>query len=92
MSAAIRINLRASSATRALIDQAADAAGRNRSEFMLEAACEKAREVLLDRTHFELGAAAHARFVRALEGPMPNADAIARLLSRRAPWEGPTNK
>lgn len=88
MSAAVRINLRATRASQVLIDQAADISGRNRSEFMLEAACEKAREVLLDRTQFELGAAAHGRFARALEGPLPDAAAIARLLSRRAPWEG----
>jgi uncharacterized protein (DUF1778 family) len=51
------INLRVSRNQKALIDRAADALGRNRSDFMLEAACREAESVLLDRRYFT-GAAA----------------------------------
>ena len=39
----IAINLRAQAGQRDQIDQAASQFGRNRSDFMLEAACEKAK-------------------------------------------------
>ena len=39
------INLRASQSQKALIDRAADALGRNRSDFMLETACREAEAV-----------------------------------------------
>jgi uncharacterized protein (DUF1778 family) len=42
------INLRARPEQRDLIDQAAQLLGKNRSDFMLEAACDKAKSVLLD--------------------------------------------
>ena len=43
------INLRALPGRRDLIDQAAGLLGKNRSDFMLEAACERAKNVLLDQ-------------------------------------------
>ena len=43
------INLRASRKQKALIDRAADALGRSRSDFMLDTACREAEAVLLDR-------------------------------------------
>ena len=48
----VTINLRADQAKRALIDRAAEKVGKNRSEFMLEAACRQATEVLLDQRLF----------------------------------------
>lgn len=83
------INIRAPREARDLIDQAARALGRNRSEFMLDAAQERAREVLLDRSHFALDEQQHARFLELLENPLPD-DAQQRLqnlLAREAPWE-----
>ena len=82
-------NIRAPKSARALIDKAARVLGRNRSEFVLEVAQERAREVLLDRTHFTLSEAQHKRFVNVLEKPLPKASAAAlkRLLGRKAPWE-----
>jgi uncharacterized protein (DUF1778 family) len=50
----VAINLRANQRQRALIDRAADAVGKNRSDFMLEAACRAADAVLLDRRLFVL--------------------------------------
>jgi uncharacterized protein (DUF1778 family) len=81
------INLRASSAQRAVIDQAARVSGKNRTEFMLEASYEKAQQVLLDRTMFALDAAGFERFAALLDVPLHNSEAVHRLLTRRAPWE-----
>jgi uncharacterized protein (DUF1778 family) len=54
---------------------------------MLEAACEKAEQVLLDQTVFVLDATRFDRFQAALEAvPRPSAQ-LLRLLSTRAPWE-----
>jgi len=48
------INLRALPEQRDLIDQAAKVLGKNRSDFMLEAACERAQSIMLDQLHFAL--------------------------------------
>jgi uncharacterized protein (DUF1778 family) len=50
------INLRALPAQRDLIDRAATLLGKNRSDFMLEAACDKAQAVVLDQVFFSLNA------------------------------------
>ena len=48
------VNLRVSADDRDLITRAAEALGKNRSEFMLDAARQAARDALLDRTLFRL--------------------------------------
>ena len=48
------INLRAMPEQRDLIDHAAALLGKNRSDFMLEVACEQARSIVLDQTFFAL--------------------------------------
>ena len=45
----VTISIRAKAGQRDLIDQAADRLGRSRSDFMLEAACRQAENVLLDQ-------------------------------------------
>ncbi|MEI2713951.1 MAG: DUF1778 domain-containing protein [Nocardioides sp.] len=52
----VTISIRAKAGQRDLIDQAADRLGRSRSDFMLEAACRQAEDVLLDQTYFALDA------------------------------------
>lgn len=81
------INFRAPAAKRALIDQAAEILGKNRTEFILEASCERAREVLADQTHFSLSRKALQRFNELIEAPLTNTDALRRLLSTPSPWE-----
>ena len=63
------INLRALPEQRDLIDQAASALGKNRSDFMLEAACERAQSVLLDQVFFRLDADKFEQFVALLDAP-----------------------
>jgi uncharacterized protein (DUF1778 family) len=83
----VTINLRANQRQRALIDRAAQTLGKNRSDFMLEAACREADAVLLDRRFFPLDEKAYRRFVAALDKPPADNRELRRLLTSKAPWE-----
>jgi uncharacterized protein (DUF1778 family) len=81
------INLRALPAQRALIDRASKVLGKTRTEFVLEAACREAENVLLDQRLFVLGDEAYAAFEAALAAPVKDNPALRRLLTTPAPWE-----
>ena len=81
------INLRISRGQKALIDRAAQALGRNRSDFMLESACREAEAVLLDRRYFALPEETFKRFTAMLDKPPARNPRLARLLKTRAPWD-----
>ncbi len=81
------INLRVSRRQRALIDRAAAALDKNRSDFMLETACRKADAVLLDRRFFLLDEKAYRRFTEALDRPPAVNPRLRRLLTTKAPRE-----
>ena len=81
------INLRADEPRRALIDRAAAAVGKNRSEFMLDAATRGATTVLLDRRFFQLDARAFKKFTAALDAAPSHNPRLRKLLSKKAPWE-----
>ena len=85
--AAVSINIRAKVRQRDLIDQAAERLGRSRSDFMLEAACNKAEDVLLDQAFFTVDAGSFAAFQKLLDRPLPATDKLRRLLKTKAPWE-----
>lgn len=81
------INLRVSRGQKALIDRAAHALGRNRSDFMLESACREAQSVLLDRRYFALPAEEFKRFATMLDKPPARNPRLTRLLKTKAPWD-----
>ncbi len=84
---AAAINLRALPEQRDLIDHAAQLLGKNRSDFMLEAACDRAQLVLLDQVFFGLDADKFAQFTALLDAPpRPNAG-LERLMAVKAPWD-----
>ncbi len=83
----VTINLRANQRQRALIDRAAEALGKNRSDFMLEAACREADAVVLDRRFFLLDEKAYRRFIGALDKPPADNPRLRRLLASKSPWE-----
>ena len=89
MPATTNINVRTTPERRAVIDRAVEALGCNRSEFVLAAAEERAREVLMDRNNFALDSKQHAKFMELIDRPLPKAarNAITRLLGKAAPWE-----
>ena len=81
------INLRARPEQRDLIDQAATMLGKNRSDFMLEAACDRAQSVLLDKVFFRLDDRGFETFMQQLDAPIaPNAG-LERLMAVQAPWK-----
>ena len=70
-----------------MIDRAASLAGKNRSEFVLEAARCAAEEALLDRTVFAVEPEVYDEFLARLDAPpKPNAR-LRRSLQTPAPWE-----
>lgn len=81
------INLRTDETRRALIDRAAEALGKDRTEFMLDAATREAQSVLLDRRLFQLSETDFRRFTEALDAPPAANPRLRKLLAKRAPWE-----
>jgi len=86
------INLRALTEQRDLIDYAAQLLGKNRSDFMLEAACDKAQSVVLDRVFFNLDADQFRKFTKLLDAPPAPNPGLERLLAVKAPWKGKVAK
>lgn len=84
------INLRAVPEQLDLIDRAAAVVGKSRSDFILEAACERAQAVLLDRAFFGLDARRFRRFNALLDAPPAANAGLHRLLAVEAPWDAPT--
>jgi uncharacterized protein (DUF1778 family) len=80
------INLRASPEQRNLIDQAANLLGKNRSDFILEVACVRAQEVLLDQIFFRLNAEQFAQFNALLDAPVSTNAGLKRLMVVKSPW------
>ncbi len=81
------INIRALRAQRDLIDKAAAMCQKTRSDFMLEAACHEAENVLLDRRLFHLRNEDYDAFEAALQAPVSDNPTLSKLLAKGAPWE-----
>jgi uncharacterized protein (DUF1778 family) len=81
------INIRALRAQRDLIDKAAAVRNKTRSDFMLEAACQEAENVLLDRRLFLLKDEDYEAFESALKAPVVDNPSLRKLLAQKAPWE-----
>ena len=83
----VNINLRANRKQRSLIDRAAAALGKNRSDFMLDASCREAESVLLDRLYFALDAETFKEFTTMLDTTPAGNPRLRRLLTEKAPWD-----
>lgn len=83
------INLRAPARKQSLIDRAAKVTGKNRSQFIIDASFERAREVLADQVAFELDGKAWKEFQSALDAPLDpeSTAALSDLLNSKSPWE-----
>ncbi len=86
------INLRALPEQRDLIDHAAQLLGKNRSDFMLEAACDRAQAVVLDQVFFALDKDKFRQFTRLLDAPATKNLGLERLMAVKAPWNAKTGK
>ncbi|CAD7714636.1 hypothetical protein LMG31886_11210 [Xanthomonas hydrangeae] len=81
------LNLRIKPEERSLIDRAAKARGKNRTDFVLDAARSAAEEALLDQTLIAASPDAYAAFLARLDmPPQPNAR-LRKTMQTRAPWE-----
>ena len=81
------LNLRIKPELRGLIDRAAKLSGKNRTDFVLNAARHAAEDALLDRTIFAVDPKAYAEFVARLDAPPQPSDRLKRSLQTPAPWE-----
>ena len=72
---------------RDLITRVVEVLGKNRSEFMLDAARQAARDAVLDRTLFGLDEDRFDAFVALLDAPPAPNEKLKRLLVAPPPWE-----
>ena len=80
------INLRIEAQTRQLIDDAASALGKTRTEFMVESARAAAIDALLDRRFYVLDDTQFDAFVDALDHPPAPGPKLRSLLRRVPAW------
>ncbi len=81
------INIRAEPNQRDLIDQAAKLLGKNRSDFMLEAACERAQSILLDQVYFQIIEGQFTQFLELLDTATEYNSGLEKLLTVQPPWK-----
>jgi uncharacterized protein (DUF1778 family) len=81
------INIRALEEQRTLIDKAASRLNKTRSDFMLEAACQEAENVLLDQRLFLADENIFNAFDALLDAPVADNEALRQLLNQKSPWE-----
>ncbi|HEV7876810.1 DUF1778 domain-containing protein [Bradyrhizobium sp.] len=81
------LNLRIKPELRGLIDRAAQLAGKNRTDFVLDAARRAAEDALLDRTAFSVNPKAYAEFLRRLDAPPQPNERLRRTMQAAAPWD-----
>lgn len=81
------LNLRIKPEERNLIDRAAKARGKNRTDFVLDAARLAAEEALLDQAIISVSPQAYAAFLERLDrSPQPN-ERLRKTMQTRAPWD-----
>ncbi len=81
------LTLRIKPEDRWLIDQAAQLAGKTRTDFMLEATRRAAQETILDCTVFNVSPEAYAEFLARLDAPPQPNKRLRKALATPAPWE-----
>ena len=81
------IKLRLETRRRDLLDHAAHLLGKDRSDFILEAACEKAQAIMLDQILFDLDKASYREFVNVLDAAPSRNAGLGRLMAIERPWD-----
>lgn len=81
------LNIRIKPEERSLIDRAAKTRGKNRTDFILDAARMAAEEALLDQVVITVSPQAYEQFLARLDMP-PQANArLRKTMQSPAPWE-----
>lgn len=81
------LNLRIPAEERNLIDRAAEAAGKTRTDFILGAARRAAEETLLDRAILSVTPDAYAEFLARLDAPAQPNERLRKTMQTPAPWD-----
>lgn len=81
------LNLRIKPEVRGLIDRAAKMRGKNRTDFILDAARQAAEETLLDQALICVSPEAYAEFVTRLDRPAAPNPRLQKTLQTLAPWD-----
>jgi len=81
------LNIRIKPEERGLIDRAAKARGKNRTEFVLEAARIAAEEAILDQAVISVTPEAYQAFLEQLDLPPKPSERLRKTLQTPAPWD-----
>jgi uncharacterized protein (DUF1778 family) len=81
------IQIRASAATKSILNRAALLRGQKLSEFMLDSARRQAEETILDQRTFFLDPAAHELFLAMLDAPIKPTKELRERMRRKPSWE-----
>jgi uncharacterized protein (DUF1778 family) len=81
------LNLRIKPQVRELIDRAAALAGKNRTDFVLDAARRAAQDTLLDHVVFTVSPKAYRQFLARLDAPAKPNKRLLKSMQMRVPWE-----
>ncbi|SOB76033.1 Uncharacterized conserved protein, DUF1778 family [Marinobacter sp. LV10R510-11A] len=81
------LNIRIKPEERSLIDRAAKARGKNRTEFVLEAARIAAEEAILDQAILSVTPEAYQAFLDQLDLPPKPNERLRKTMQAPAPWD-----
>ncbi len=81
------LNIRIKPEERNLIDRAAKSRGKNRTDFILDAARLAAEDALLDQLVITVSPEAHAQFLARLDMPPKANPRLRKTMQTPAPWE-----
>jgi uncharacterized protein (DUF1778 family) len=88
VTAEVNIHLRARARDRAIIDQAAELVGANRSQFMMTSALKEAKNVLLDQTTIHADTQTFQKVMDWMDATATPAEVLGmkRILLAKTPW------
>ncbi len=81
------LNIRIKPEERSLIDRAAKTRGKNRTDFILDAARTAAEEALLDQVIIMTNPKAYAEFLKQLDMPPNPNERLRKTMQTPAPWD-----
>ena len=81
------LNIRIKPEERDLIDRAAQARGKNRTDFILDTVRQAAEDAMLDQRLFVLDADSWDAFAKLLDAPPEPNPRLQALLARKPAWE-----
>ena len=81
------LNIRIRPELRGLIDRAAELVGKNRTDFVLDAARHAAEDALMDRAMIAVSPKAYAEFLARLDAPPRPNERLRRTMKTKSPWE-----